>query len=125
MIDRINGKIVEGVWFSQDVVFATLTVTGLTALVDLAATGAAAVGSDLEQIVELLEQRGTVIGLHANGETTVQLILDYGQAFGSSGSTVGNQSGTDVLTEVETQIDAISGLSSAAFTNVGTQFAAV
>ena len=124
MVDRVKGTVQEGLWFSADAIFATLTVTGATYLADLALSGAAAVGSDLEQTIEILEQRGTVLGFFVDAETVVQVILDYGQALGSSGTTLGNQVANDVLTALEADIDAIAGLSAAAFTNVGTAFAA-
>ncbi len=128
MVVRVKGAVREGLWFSADVVFATLTVTngGAGFLVDLAAAGTAAgVDSELEQVIEAIQTRGSVVGLHATGEAVIQVIIDYGQAYRSSGSTVGNQVATDVLTEVEAAVDGVANITNAAFTNVGTQFAAV
>ena len=111
----------EGLWFSADVVFASLSVTGATFTVDLATP---TVGSSLDVVLEAVATRGTVIGLRVTDATNVQLIIDYGQAYGSSGTTVGNQAATDVLTEVEALIDLDGALSASAFTNVGTDFTA-
>lgn len=111
----------EGLWFSADVVFATLTVTGATFQTDV---DTPTVGSSLDLALEAVQARGTVVGLRVTSETVVQLIIDYAQAYGSSGTTVGNQTATDVLTEVEAAIDLNAGLSASAFTNVGTDFTA-
>ena len=111
----------EGLWFSADVVFATLTVTGMTAQVDV---DTPTVGSSLDVVLEAVAARGNVIGLRVTSDTVIELIVDYGQAYGSSGTTVGNQVAQDVLTEVEAAIDADGALSGAAFTNVGTDFTA-
>ena len=121
MVDRVNGFPQEGLWFSADVVFATLTVTGMTAQTDV---DTPTVNSSLEKVIEAVQTRATVVGLRVTSETVIQLILDFGQAYGTSGTTVGNQAGIDVLTEVEALIDADAGLSSAAFSNVGTDFTA-
>ena len=111
----------EGLWFSADVVFATLTVTGMTAQTDV---DTPTVGSSLDLVLEAVSQRGTVIGLRVTSDTVVELMLDYAQAYGDSGTTVGNQTAQDILDDIEGDIDANGGLSSAAFTNVGTDFTA-
>jgi len=111
----------EGLWFSADVVFASLQVTGMTAATDIATP---TVGSSLDLVLEAVSQRGTVIGLRVTDETNIQLILDYAQAYGTSGTTVGNQVAQDILDDIEGDIDANAGLSASAFTNVGTDFTA-
>ena len=111
----------EGLWFSADVVFATLTVTGMTAQTDV---DTPTVGSSLDLVLEAVQQRGTVIGLRVTSETVVELILDYAQAYASSGTDLGNQAAQDVLDDIEGDIDANAGLSGSAFTNVGTDFTA-
>ena len=121
MVTRVNGFPQEGVWFSSDVVFATLTVTGMTAQTDV---DTPTVNSSLEKVIEAVETRGTVIGLRVTSETVIELIIDYAQAYATSSTTIGNQAATDVLTEVEALIDADAGLSSATFSNVGTDFTA-
>jgi hypothetical protein len=104
-----------------------LTVVGSTFLTDLTVTTtdprqADLIDSDLEQCLEILAQRGTVIGLSVASDTVIEVMVDYAQAFVSEGTTVGNQAGVDVTTDLETQIDAIAGLSSAAIV-VNTGFA--
>jgi len=121
MVTKVHGGVSEGLWFSADVVFATLTVTGATFATDAATP---APNSSLEKVIEAVKTRGTVIGVRVTGETVVQLMIDFGQAYATSGTTVGNQAGTDVLTEVEGLIDADGALSGSAFTNVGTDFTA-
>ena len=111
----------EGLWFSADVVFATLTVTGMTAQTDV---DTPTVGSSLDLVLEAVAQRGNVIGLRVTSNTVIQLIVDYAQAYASSGTTLGNQVAQDVLDDIEGDIDANGALSSAAFTNVGTDFTA-
>jgi hypothetical protein len=112
----------EGLWFSADVVFATLTVSGAAFQVDI---DTPTVGSSLDLVLEAVQTRGTVIGLRVTSATVVQLLIDYAQAYASE--PVGNSpSGTqaNLLDEVEALIDANSGLSSSAFSNVGTDFTA-
>ncbi len=121
MVTRVNGGVVEGLWFSADVTFAELSVTGATFATDVATP---APDSSLELVIEAVQSRGTVIGISVESETIVHLIIDYAQAYGTSGTTVGNQSATDVLTEVEALIDANAGLSASAFSNVSTNFRA-
>lgn len=131
MVVRIKGAVREGFWFSADVLVATLTVTngGAGFLVDLAAAGTlAGVDSELEQIIEAIQARGTVIGLHASGEAVLQVMIDYGQGFvGAGAGPIGQGQITDAqfLTEIEAAVDGVANISNAAFTNIGTDFAAV
>ncbi len=111
----------EGIWFSADVVFATITVTGATFQSDV---DTPTVGSSLDLVLEALNARGFVIGLRVTSETVIETIIDYAQAYGTENTTVGNQAGIDITGEVEAAIDLNSGLSSAAISNVGTDFTA-
>ena len=113
MVTRVHGNVKSGVWFSANVRFMTVTVTGMTAQADLADPNLA--NSTVERVVEALATRGTVIGVHATAETVIQVMVDYGQAYDDA----------DVLTEVEALIDADAALSAAAITNVGVEFQAV
>lgn len=131
MVVRVQGGPQEGLWFSANVVFAELVVTGATFVTDLAGgddSGTPPVGdevnSSLEVVLEAVETRGTVIGVDLESETVVHLLIDYGQAYGTSGTLIGNQTGTDVLAEVEALINDDSALSNAAFSNVGEGFRA-
>lgn len=121
MVVRTNGAPRQGVWFSADVLFVQLTVVGSTFLTDLTVTStdprqADVVDSDLEQVIEALETRGTVLGLNVDSDTVIQVIVDYGQAFEpfSGGSALGNQTAIDVELEIEAAVNAITGLSAAA-----------
>lgn len=111
----------SGLWFSADVVFAELSVTGATFATDLATP---TVGSSLDVVLEAVSQRGTVIGLDVESETIVHLLLDYAQAYSTSGTTVGNQVAQDILDDIEGDIDADGALSASAFSNVGVGFRA-
>jgi hypothetical protein len=111
MATRINGAPQEGVWFSADVRFATLTVTGGDFQNDV---DNEVVNSGLEMVIEAVQTRCTVIGLRVTSATVIELIMDYAQAYDDSA----------VVTEVEALIDALAGLSSATFSNVGTDFTA-
>ncbi|MHA1289003.1 MAG: hypothetical protein ACTSPB_16565 [Candidatus Thorarchaeota archaeon] len=136
MVVKVNGRVQEGLWFSADVIFATLTVSAGD-FVDDAAGVNNVNANGLDKVIEILESRGTVLGISiaAASPTVLQLILDYGQALGSSGTTVGNQTAQDVLVEIQDEINLIdlSGalpvagpdLASATFSLVGTNFAAV
>lgn len=120
MVVRVNGAPRQGVWFSADVRFVQVTVTGGDFLADLTVVTtdprqADVVDSGLEQVLEILATRGTVIGLSVESATVIQTIVDYGQAIDPlAGSALGNQVQFDVAADLETQIDAISGFSSAA-----------
>jgi hypothetical protein len=93
----------------------------MTAAVDIATP---TVGSSLDVVLEAVAARGNVIGLRVTSDTVIQLIIDYGQAYGTSGTEVGNQVAQDILAEVEAAIDADGALSSATFSNVGTDYTA-
>ena len=114
----------EGLWFSADVVFATLTVTGMTAQTDV---DTPTVGSSLDLVLEAVSTRGTVIGLRVTSETVIELMIDYAQAYNPvAGEPLGQGTLTAALvaTEVEALIDANAGLSGATFSAVGTDFTA-
>ncbi len=120
MVVRTNGAPRQGVWFSADVRFVQLTVTGGDFVNDLTIVTsdprqADVVNSGLEQVIEILQTRGTVIGLSVASATVSQFIVDYGQAIDPlAGSALGNQTAQNIASELETAIDAISGFSSAA-----------
>ena len=104
MVTRVNGAPRQGVWFSADVRFINVTATNggtsfLTELDDSPTAGG--VNGKLEQAIEALETRGTVIGLNVTGASTFSVIVDYAQAYDDA----------DVVTEVQALIDAITDLS--------------
>ena len=99
MVTRINGSVRQGIFFSKDIRIVRVNVgTGTaTFLADLvldsdpaiSGTGEgrgltqrlAAVGSELEQVVELIATRGTPIGVNVFDATNVDIMVDYAQAF--------------------------------------------
>lgn len=104
MVTRVNGAPRQGVWFSADVRFINVTSTNggtsfLTELDDSPTAGG--VNGKLEQAIEALKTRGTVIGLNVTGASTFSVIVDYAQAYDDA----------DVVTEVQALIDAITDLS--------------
>lgn len=105
MVERVSGGPKQGVWFSADVRFLNVVVTGMTAVTDLGADPAG-VDSSLELVLEALATRGTVIGLAVGNETTIAVMVDYAQAYDDAA----------VVTEVQGLIDANAGLSGAAIT---------
>lgn len=121
MVTRVNGAPRQGVWFSADVRFLTITATGATFLADLvdpadltvagtpavSVQRAAAVNSGLEQVLEAVATRGTIIGMSvvATDTTTVNLIVDYAQAFDAAA--LGNGPVINVVTETVAAINAI------------------
>ena len=111
MVDRVNGAPEQGVWFSKDVKFLTVTATGGAFLADLTAVGQAdVVNSGLEQVLEAVATRGTVIGMSVADATTVHLMVDYANAF-TAGNT--EATGDSVEEEVAALINEIAGLSGA------------
>jgi hypothetical protein len=102
MVARVNGGPEAGVWFSKDVRFLTVDVTGMTAVTDLAATRdidgvLAGVNSSLEMVLEAIATRGTIIGLSVATETVIHVMVDYAQAYDDA----------DVVTEVQDAINAL------------------
>lgn len=115
MTTRVNGGPVPGQWFSADVTYARLVVTGG----DFAAEQGP--NSRLEQVIEALQTRGTVIAFNVVNATTLDLALDYASAEGDVNA-LGKGVGGSVETELEAAINGIAGLSAAALT-VGRVFA--
>ncbi len=117
MVDRVNGGPLQGVWFSKDVRFMDVTCTNagtsfLTELED-SPTGNN-VNGKLEQALEAIATRCTVIGLTVTGANTFSVIADYAQAYDDAA----------VQTEVEALIDAITDLSASNFVEVVEGFVA-
>ena len=128
MVTRVNGAPLQGVWFSKDVRFIAVTCTNggtsfLTELGDSPTAGG--VNGKLEQAIEAIETRGTVIGLNVSGANTFDVIVDYAQAYDGATTALGQGTLTDaaVIAEVEALIDGITDLSVSGLT-VQTGFAA-
>jgi len=107
MVTKINGLPTRGFWFSKDVKTVTVVSTGGDFIDD--ADGVNGVDSALEQVLEVLQTRATVIALSITNATTIQVIVDYANAFtaGLTEATSGS-----VEEEVSVAIDLIAGLSS-------------
>ena len=80
MVDRVKGGPAQGVWFSADVRIVTVTTDNSDWLADLLADPAG-VNSGLEQTLEILAQRGTVIGVTAIDDDTLHVMMDYANAY--------------------------------------------
>lgn len=121
MVTRINGAPAQGVFFSKDVRFVSVTIdTGTTAfLTDLTVTTtsprqADAPNSDLEQIVEIMSQRGSVIGMTVASDSVVHFMVDYGQAIDPlAGTAIGGQTAQGVGAALELEIEALATVTAA------------
>lgn len=118
MVTRVHGHVQQGIWVEKDVKIVTIGATGATFLNDLAARVSGelsageeveAVNSALEQVTELVAQRGTILGINVASDTSVVFMVGYANAF-----TVGNTQATSGSVEeaISVQVDAIVGLSS-------------
>ncbi len=109
MATRIHGAPVQGFWFSADILVVFLDITNGTFLTDLTVTStnprqADAPGSGLEQVVEIMQRRSTIIGMNVTAEKTIEFLIGYGHGF-----TVGNTQ--DTVGSLEEEIaDAISAI---------------
>ena len=122
MVVRTNGAPAQGFWFSADVRTLTIVSTNGDFLEDLTVRTtdpreADVVNSGLEQLIEAVQTRCTVIALNVTNATTVQLIVDYANAF-TAGNTE-TDSGT-VEEEIGNAIDAISAPVNLSSTTVDT-----
>ena len=121
MVTRINGAPLQGIWFSADVRFVAFTTTngGTSFLTELGDSPTAnGVNGKLEQCIEALETRGTVIGLNVSGANTFDAMVDYAQAYDGATTALGGGQLTDaqVIAEVEALCDAVTDLSSTGLT---------
>jgi len=110
MVTRTNGAPRQGFWFSADVRVLTIVSTNGDFLTDLTVTStdprqADVVNSGLEQVIEAVQTRCTVIAMNVTNATTVQFIVDYANAF-TAGNTE-TDSGS-VEEEIANAIDAVS-----------------
>ena len=114
MVVRVNGAPRQGVWFSADVRFLTVTVTNGDFINDLTIVTtdprqADVVNSTLEVVLEAIATRATVIGFTVTGATVVSVMVDYAQAYDPAATTLGNQAAIDVEAEVTALVDAHDG----------------
>lgn len=114
MVVRTNGAPRQGVWFSADVRFVTVTVTNGDFINDLTVVTtdprqADVVNSTLEVVLEALATRGTVIGLTVTGATVASVIIDYAGAYDAANQGLGGADVINVETEVTALVDAHDG----------------
>ncbi len=101
MVERVHGAPKQGFYFSGNVKTLSVTATGGTFLTDLTASGQAdAVNSGLEQVIEAIQTRASVIAVSVASETVVHLMVDYANAFGATDDAIG--------LEIEALINAIA-----------------
>jgi hypothetical protein len=99
MVERVHGAPKQGFYFSAGVRTLQVTATGGTFLADLTAAGQDdAVNTGLEQVLEAIATRATVIAVSVASATVVHVMVDYAQAFDDAA----------VVTEVQGLIDAIA-----------------
>ncbi len=119
MVVRVNGAPRQGLWFSAGVRVVTITVDNSAWLADLTVVStdprqADVINSGLEQTLEVLATRGTVIGFTAVDADDLHVMVDYGQAYDPDSVTLGNQVAQDIDAEITAAINAIT---SPAFAN--------
>ncbi len=116
MVVRVNGGPEQGVWFGADIRFVTVTTDNSDWLAELLPSPAG-VNSGLEQVLEVLATRATVIGFTAIDDDTLHVMLDYANAF-TAGLTEGSSG--SVEEEVGDAIDTISAPQNFANTTIDT-----
>lgn len=103
MVTRVNGQPAQGIWVEKDVRIVTVTTDLSDWLADL--LPGAGDNSGLEQVLEVLATRATILGVTAVDDDTLHVMLGYANAFtaGNTEATVGS-----VEEEVAAAIDAIA-----------------
>lgn len=106
MVTKVNGLPERGFWFSKDVKTLRIVATAGGDFVN-EADGVNGVDSELEQVIEAIQTRATVIAVSIEAAGQLNVIVDYANAF-----TVGNSETTanSVEAELATAIDAIGDL---------------
>jgi hypothetical protein len=114
MVTRISGAPAQGFWFGADILTVFIDATNGTFLTDLTVTStdprqADAPGSGLEQVVEVMQRRCTVIGMNVTAEKTIEFLIGYGHGFtvGNTENTVGSleEEIADAITAIDTPTD--------------------
>lgn len=106
MVTKVNGLPERGFWFSKDVKTLRIVATAGGDFVN-DADGVNGVDSELEQVIEAIQTRATVIAVSIEAAGQLNVIVDYANAF-----TVGNSETTanSVEAELATAIDAVGDL---------------
>jgi hypothetical protein len=101
MVDRVNGAPKQGFYFGSGIKVLQVTATAGDFLADLTVPGTAdVVNSGLEQVLEAIATRATVIAVSVASATVVHVMVDYANAFGATDDAIG--------LEVEALINAIA-----------------
>lgn len=110
MITRAAGAPRQGFWFGSDIRTIFIDATNGTFLTDLTVTStdprqADAPNSGLEQVIEVIQTRCTIIGMNVTAEKTVEFLVDYAHAFtvGNTENSVGSieEEITDAITAID------------------------
>jgi len=80
MTTRISGLPRQGLWFSADIITMRIEVVGGDFINDVNGENPAQ-SSALENILRVVSQYGTVIGMSVESATVVHIIADYAQKF--------------------------------------------
>ena len=114
MATRIHGAPVQGFWFGADILTVFIDATNGTFLTDLTVTStdprqADAPGSGLEQVIEVMQRKCTIIGMNVTDEKTVEFLIGYGHGFtiGNRENTVGSleEEVADAINDIDTPVD--------------------
>lgn len=99
MVERVHGNPQQGIWVERDVVIVTITSDNSDWVEQAGPDGG------LEQVLEVLATRGTILGVTAENADNLHVMLGYAGAFtpGNTEETVGS-----VEAEVAAAIDAIT-----------------
>lgn len=99
MVDRVNGTVEQGIWVERDVKIVTITSDNSDWVEQAGADGG------LEQVLEILATRGTILGVTAENADNLHVMLGYANAL-----TAGNTELTanSVEAELAAAIDALT-----------------
>lgn len=114
MITRAAGAPRQGFWFGSNILTIFIDATNGTFLTDLTVTStdprqADSVNSALEQVIEVIQTRCTIIGMNVTDQKTIEFLVDYAHAFtvGNNEFSVGSveEEITNAITAIDTPVD--------------------
>jgi len=104
MTTKVNGNSFQGSWFERDTSIVHVTATGVDFTADV-------IGGIPEQVMRIMQTRGTVIGYTVVDATNAHFM--FGHAAGAWGTTVPVNT-PDVKAELVAAIDGLAGVSASA-----------
>tara|TARA_B100000929_G_scaffold286192_1_gene270888 strand:- start:1708 stop:2070 length:363 start_codon:yes stop_codon:yes gene_type:complete len=113
MTTKVNGSPEQGVWFERDVQFLEINSDEADF-----ATGDFGVSGPIDKVIQVMQTRGTVIGISREDDNNLHVI--YGHAGGSfldEGTTVNN---IDVLAELKAELEALDVVDGTITVTLGT-----